>query len=159
MIAAPVDLELGLEALADLVVGPQFCVLLDREHAKQRTQIQIRYPAVAYIDEVETLGVYPACEIVVGSTEDSDTTVAGKLEHEIALQWTVNGDNSQVMRRELLRLIAASRVLMQPGTLQPYVGGRFRSARADYGLTLAKRETNSYEKTATLQVFWQAAGL
>jgi len=158
------DLELGVDALCDVFTGPEFDKALTREHQRQRTTIPYRSLTVAYPDEVKTLDGYPALELIPGtSDEDRDADAAG-IVHEISAQFTVNGDDEITMARELRRLIAAARALLKPGTLMPFVGGRFWTERAEFGPTVARRDDNTgatgrYVKTAALSVHWRTYGL
>lgn len=160
------DLEIGKDALAALLLGPEFAKCLETEYARQPVKFPIRYPAIGYIDEVRTLDDYPAFELVAGPSEPADINGPGFV-HEISLQWTVNGDKPELMSREVMRLIAASRRFFESskGSLLPYVGGKFWTERADTGPTSEGRtdqtvnNTAPYVKSASIRVMWRVYGL
>ncbi len=149
------DLELGIDAIAD-ILRSEFSAKLQAVYAQQRVQIPFRDLAAVYVDEVETIDAYPCCEIIAANS-DFENENSNVFVHELSLQFSVNGDNPQLMAREVKRLVSAGRKLFS-GTLQPYVAGRFRSARSDYGPTSAGRN-ESFIKSAALQVFWYTVGI
>lgn len=159
-VAPECDLEIATDALVALLLGPEFAKCLDVEYARQPVKLAIRYPEFGYIDEVETLDGYPAFELVSGPTEEQDTNPPGYV-HEISLQWTVNGDNEQIMKREIMRLIAASRRFfgVSNGSLLPFVGGKFTTSRSDTGPTARARNNHPFLKSASLAITWRVYGL
>ncbi|HEY8410196.1 MAG TPA: hypothetical protein VIK76_02295 [Pyrinomonadaceae bacterium] len=150
------DLELGVDAIADVLRSSEFANRLQAVYAIQREQIPYRDLAAVYVDEVETVDAYPSCEIVAANSDYTDLN-SSTLRHELSLQFTVNGDNPQRMAREVKRLIVASRGLFN-GSLLPFVGGNFRAGRADYGPTSPGRD-QPFVKSAALQVFWETISL
>lgn len=145
------DLELGIDAIADVMRGSEFARRLLDVYAMQRVALPYRDLVAVYVDEVETPDGYPACELVAASS-DYDTTNQSELIHQISMQFTVNGSDEEIMSRECKRLIAAARKLFN-GPLPPYVGGYFRSGRSDYGPASPGRQED-YVRSAALQIFW-----
>lgn len=147
------SIEIAKDALVSLLLGPEFAAKLDAEYNRQPIKIQIRYPEVGYIDEVETLDGYPAFELVSAPMEQEDNGVV----HEISCQWTVNGDNEQIMAREIMRLTEATRAFFTDtnGSLLSFVGGKFWTGRVDTGPTATGRANQRFVKSAAVQVFWR----
>lgn len=152
-VAPETNVEAAKDALVSLLLGGEFAKFLDAEHARQAVRINIRYPEVGYIDEVATLNGYPAFEIISGPTEFGDNSP--ERTHELSIQWTVNGDDEQVMSREIARLTGATVAFFEQndGTLLPFVGGKFRVDRTDIGPTSAGRD-QTFVKSSAVRIFW-----
>lgn len=151
------DLEIAKDALCGLLLGPEFATVLRDVWSEYPVIIPIRFPEVGYIDEVKTLGGYPAFELVSGPTEHGPEDPA--YLHEISLQWTVNGDNEQIMAREIMRFVVATRRFFEKteGSLLPWVGGKFWVERSDTGPTSEGRD-DPFVKSASLRVMWRVYG-
>lgn len=135
-----ITLEEGLDVLKELLLGPEYRLYLQNEHARARVKIDMRAPMFIYVDEIETADGYPMAELIALTVDDqSRDSAAQSLLHEISVQWTVNGDHPETMGRELKRLIAATRNYLKNQTLMPYLGGQIWSGRSDFGPTVTAR--------------------
>ena len=154
------SLEAALDVIGEIILSPEFSNKLGLVHEQERVKIAYRTPEYVYPEEIQTPDGYPCCELVAVTVSDqSDSTVADLL-HEISCQWTVNGDDEQVMGRELKRLIEATRLTFRSITLLPYVGGSMRTGNADFGPTASARVLNTptgrWVKSGSIELFWKA---
>jgi hypothetical protein len=161
-----VDLEQACDAFIYVLLGSEFANVLAAEHASQPVKdVAIRFPEVGYIDEVPTLDGFPSVELAIGPTDFQEAGTGIQATHEINVQWTVNGDDSQKMARELMRLTAATVKFLSKsnGSLMPYVGGYFWANRVDRGPTSgatdrARNGGQPFVKSASVRVMWNAVG-
>lgn len=154
------SLEDAIDTIAEMILSPSFASALSDEHQQQRVRIPFRVPEHVYTEDIETPDGYPCCELIAVHVRDVVNSTIADLDHEMSVQWTVNGDNEQVMGREIKRLIAATRTIFRDGTLLPNVGGTLRTGDVDFGPVLTARPAENasarYVKSASIELFWQA---
>jgi hypothetical protein len=157
------SLEEFIDVIAEILLSPELARILSLEHERQRVKIPIRLPEVVYTEDVETPDGYPCCEVLAIRVADEANSTAQELQHEISLQWTVNGDNEQLMGREIKRLISASRDTFRMNSLLPQIGGSVWPGDADFGPTTLARAnvvglgvSGRFVKSASLALFWKA---
>ena len=158
-LAAPPTIEEFIDAIAEIVIGPEFRTALSKVHERARRKIPIRFPNAdhVYTEDVEQPHGYPACEVLaITTTRGEDGNGVNSLVHEISLQWTVNGDNEQVMGREVKRLIEATSDVFNDGISAPVLGGKITLGTVDYGPVTPGRNTAAgrFEKGAAIALFW-----
>jgi hypothetical protein len=155
-----VTLEEAIDVMAEMILGPEFAATLDIEYSKLRQKIPLRLPELVYTEDIESPGGYPCCELIAIDVADEVESGAGNLTHEVSCQWTVNGDDEQVMGREVKRYIAATRALFRNTTFLPYLGGSVWTANADFGPIVPARliegASGRWIKSASIEVFWKA---
>lgn len=155
-------LEAFTDAIAEVLISPEFAQTLTEVHTEARRAIGLRMPEYVYTEEIEQPGGYPCCELLTVD-EDADTLNVGSNDvAETSVIWTVNGDNEQVMKRELMRLIEASKRVFNLMNLQPLVGGSVWTGRISYGPVVSSRvvegQSSRFVKSASITLFWRAIG-
>jgi hypothetical protein len=160
VLASGFDLEDAIDGLVDVFIGPEFFASLRAVHARKRNPIELRPLEVAYGDEVENPGGYPALELIAIDQEKPGGSESVLLECEISAQFTVNGDNADVMRRELQRFIQATREHCEGMSLLPFAGNSvIETGRADFSPLSGRRDNTAgsgkYLKSASIQVFYR----
>lgn len=156
-----VSFEECLDVIAEIMISPEFAKALEHEHNARRRKIPFRIPEWVYTEDVDTPDGYPCCELLAITVDDDSAKTAQALKHEISCQWTVNGDDSQIMGRELKRLIAATRDCFRAIKLTPQLGGHLTTGRVDFGPVATARAgvtgvTGKWVKSASIEMWWNA---
>lgn len=141
------------DAVAEALLSPYFVETLQQVHAEQRRKIEFRGLEYVYTEEIETPDGYPCCELV--ATRDAADAEGLQLVHAISAQFTVNGDNEQIMGRELKRLIEATRRVLANGI--EVMGGLVYTGDADFGPIVAARKGSSgrWIKSGSIDLMWR----
>lgn len=149
------DIEDAVDAIADVLLSPEFNDNLAKQYEQRRRQMPVRFLEVVYVGEKASPDGYPCAEvIVIDGDKSSDDPM---IPNEISLQFTVNGTSEELMEREILRLIGAARATFEGQLLQPFTGGSpVSTRRAEYSPTVPRRTTtqqSDFVKSGSLQLF------
>lgn len=116
------DIESVKTAIAAALNGTGFTDALAAVNVDKNDGYTTPGPAVGYPYERAVLEAYPAFELVglaTGYGEDEDLK---KATHQIAVLWTVAGDNEATLTTDVERLVRATRDLLWRSVLGGQVG-------------------------------------
>ena len=153
------DLEDAIDALCDVFMSPEFHLTLQRVYARKRVPMPLRPVEVVYGEEESAPIGYPCLELVSIASEKRAGEDSVLREHEISADWTVNGDQPQMMRREVQRLIQATVEHIEGASLLPYVGGSpMTTGRIDFSPLTGRRDKPAeFLKSGSVQLFWKSS--
>jgi len=162
MIALAADMEGVVDGVVQTLLSPAFADALKKEWEGREVAVRLIYPEVVYDDEVETPSGYPAAEVIAVEERDNEQSGAEEVDNEVSVQWSIAGDNEQMMARQMKRYMRATRRVFRQQRMLPHVqGGPVRVGRVNYGLTSTLRNPTGqgrFVKTASITLFVQTFG-
>lgn len=115
------DVESVVEAMASALRSTSFTDILAAIDARldqgQELPRATPGPAAVYGYERATPEAYPCAEVVIVQSEIDEDADEAKSTHRITIDWTVVGDDEEVVTRDVQRLVLATRLGFRRGVL------------------------------------------
>lgn len=146
------------DALADVFAGPEFVAMLQQVWGNRLHGVPFMPPAVVYAQERQTPDRYPCGEIILLDDDAADVNVGVRIVLHVSVQWSIVGDDEDVMDRMLKRYMRATRMLLTDRTMQPYFPSTpTRVGRGDYSMLANVRQgvgiTARFLRTGSLDAY------